>query len=161
MTRSPDQPVVLGWREWLALPALGLLAIRCEVDTGAATSALHATEIAPFERDGRPWVRFTVHPFHRKHRHLAVACEAPLVDERDVISSNGHTERRFVVRTALRIGLRSDAPTWPVELTLTNRASMRFPMLLGREAMERRVYVDPGASFTLGEPSRPRDFYAV
>lgn len=155
-----SEPVLLGWREWVALPELGLLAIRCKIDTGAATSALHATEITRFERDGQPWARFAVRPFHRKHRRLVLQGEAPIVDEREVTSSNGQTDVRLVVRTLFRLGLRADAPTWSIELTLANRRTMQFPMLLGREAMDGRVLVDAGASYRLGRLSRPGDFYS-
>ena len=141
------------------MPELGLLAIRCKVDTGAATSAIHTTKIETFDRDGVVWARFRVTPFHRKRKRVVVVGEAPVVDEREVTSSSGHVEMRVVVETALRLGLRADAPEWPVELTLTDRGSMRFPMLLGRQAMADRVLVDPGASFRLGPLSRPQDFY--
>ena len=152
-------PVLVGWREWVALPELGLLALRCKVDTGAATSAIHAEKIEAFERDGQPWARFRVRPFLRKHRKIVVWCEAPIVDERTVTSSSGHTEHRYVVLTPLRLGIRSSAPTWAIELTLTDRRTMRFPMLLGRQAMEGRIIVDPGASNHLGKVNRPADFY--
>lgn len=153
-------PVLVGWREWVAMPDLNLLAIRCKVDTGAATSAIHAEKIETFTREGTPWARFTVHPFLRKNRAIAVLSEAPIVDERIVTSSNGHTEARIVVVTKLRMGIKADAPSWSVELTLTNRRLMRFPMLLGREAMEGRILVDPGASYRLGRLARAIDFYS-
>ena len=157
--RSPQTPAVIGWREWVALPDLGLLAIRCKVDTGAATSSLHTTHVETFDRDGEPWARFRVTPFHRRRRRIVVVGEAPVVDEREVTSSSGHVDVRLVVMTVLRLGLKADAPMWPVELTLADRRSMRFPMLLGRQAMVGRVLVDPGASFRLGPLSRPQDFY--
>jgi hypothetical protein len=159
MARSSDPSMLVGWREWVALPDLGLLAIRCKVDTGAATSALDVEGVEAFACGGRPWVRFRVTPFHRKRRRIVIAAEAPVVDEREVTSSNGHAELRVVIETRLRLGLRTDAPAWPIELTLTDRRTMLFPMLLGRQAMEGRVHVDPGASFRLGPLSRPQDFY--
>ncbi|NNF56847.1 MAG: ATP-dependent zinc protease [Rhodothermaceae bacterium] len=154
-----SEPLILGWREWVALPDLGLMAIRCKVDTGAATSSLHATDIVRSERDGVPWARFSVRPFHQRYRHLVVVGEAPITDEREVTSSSGHADTRVVVQTQLRLGLRADAPVWAIELTLTDRASMKFPMLLGREAMAGRVLVDAGASYRLGQLTRPTDFY--
>ena len=157
--KSPDPPILVGWCEWVALPGLGLFALRCKVDTGAATSALHALDLAPFTREGRPWVRFHVRPLHRARPDLVVACEAPVVDEREVTASSGHAEVRLVVAATLRLGLRADAPAWPVELTLADRAAMRYPMLLGRQAMAGRVLVDPGASYRLGTLTRPEDFY--
>ena len=153
-----ESPIVVGWREWMAFPEIGLPAVRVKVDTGAATSALHAHDREVFERDGEPWARFTVHPFFRTEK-LSIACEAPVVDERSVTSSSGHTETRVVVGVTLRLGIKSDAPEWPVELTLTDRRRMRFPMLLGREAMAGRVLVDSGASFLLGRPDHPAALY--
>ncbi len=148
----------VGWQEWLAFPDLGLPAVRAKIDTGARTSALHAREIEPFERDGEPHVRFVVNPLFRGKK-LAVPCEAPVVDEREVTSSNGHVELRVVVEAMLRLGLQSDAPEWPVEVTLTDRNGMQFPMLLGREAMSGRVLVDSGGSFLRGRPDHPGAFY--
>ena len=154
-----SESLIVGWREWVALPDLGLLAIRCKVDTGAATSSLHATDITRIEREGMPWVQFAICPFHGTRRRLVLQCEAPIVDEREVISSSGHTETRLVIQTLIRLGLRADAPSWPIELTLTDRAALKFPMLLGREAMAGRVLVDAGASYRLGKLKRPQDFY--
>ena len=150
--------VTVGWQEWLAFPELGLPAVRAKIDTGARTSALHARRIEHLERDGEPLVRFEVNPLFRGRR-LKVMCEAPVVDEREVTSSSGHVELRIVVEAMLRLGLATDAPEWPVELTLTDRRGMRFPMLLGREAMSGRVLVDSGASFKLGRPDHPGAFY--
>ena len=150
--------VTVGWQEWLAFPGMGLPAVRAKIDTGARTSALHARAIEHLEREGETWVRFEVNPLFRGRR-LKVMCEAPVVDEREVTSSSGHTGLRVVVEAMLRLGLATDAPEWPVELTLTDRRGMRFPMLLGREAMSGRVLVDSGASFKLGRPDHPGAFY--
>ena len=157
---DPDPFVTVGWREWVAFPEIGLPAVRAKVDTGAATSALHAHAIETHEEDGETWARFVVHPFFR-HERLSVRCEAPVIDERSVTSSSGHTESRVVIGVTFRLGVRSDAPEWPVELTLTDRRKMRFPMLLGREAMAGRVLVDSGASFLLGRPAQPGALYEV
>ena len=150
--------ITVGWQEWLAFPGMGLPAVHAKIDTGARTSALHARRIEHLERDGEPLVRFEVNPLFRGRR-LKVMCEAPVVDEREVTSSSGHVELRIVVEAMLRLGLATDAPEWPVELTLTDRRGMRFPMLLGREAMSGRVLVDSGASFKLGRPDHPGAFY--
>ena len=142
--------VTVGWREWVGLPELGLPAVRCKVDTGASTSALHARRVERYAEGGAPWVRFEARPFFRRGARVEVACAAPVVDEREIRSSNGADSRRVVVGVTLRLGVAADAPEWPVELTLADRGRMQFPMLLGREAMRGRVAVDPARSFLLG-----------
>ena len=137
------------------MPEVGLLAIEAKVDTGAATSALHAEEIEPFERDGQSFVRFRAQPLP----NVDVVCEAAIVDQREVTASSGHTELRFVISTMLRLGVGSDAPSWPIELSLADRTTMRLSMLLGREAMAGRIVVDPGGMGQLGSIERPEDFY--
>lgn len=159
MAMRTDDLIWVGWREWLAFPQLGLPAVRVKVDTGAATSSLHAHDIEAFEKEGDRWARFGVCPFFRRHKRIEVMCEAPIVDERTVVSSNGQSELRLVVQAVLRLGTRVGASEWPVEVTLTDRRGMRFPMLLGREAMAGRVYVDPQASFKLGRIERASDLY--
>ncbi len=141
-----DKRIVLGWREWANLPELCLPAIKAKVDTGAKTSALHAFKVEKFKRDGLDFVRFGMHPLQTTNE-LVVECEARLIDERLVSDSGGHSEMRFVIETELVICQHQ----WPVELTLTNRDSMRFRMLLGRRAMEHRAIVDPDASFLCGK----------
>ncbi len=136
---------VIGWREWLALPELGIERIKAKVDTGARSSALHAFDLEPFERGGRPWIRFRVHPDQRSARR-EVSAEAPLADERLVRSSSGKASLRPVIRTEVRLG----ATAWPIEVTLVDRDVMGFRMLLGRSAVRRRFLVDCGRSY-LGE----------
>ncbi|GAB5533870.1 MAG: ATP-dependent zinc protease [Rubricoccaceae bacterium] len=155
---APDSLTTVGWREWVGLPEIGLLAVKAKVDTGAATSALHAFDIRA-ERDGGALVaRFRAHPIRKPARRV-VDCVAEVIDQREVISSSGHSEMRVVIGTQLRLGTKSDAPTWDIELTLTDRRLLRFPMLLGREAMEGHILVDPGASYLLGHVSDPGAFY--
>ena len=140
---------MIGWREWLVLPDLGIARVKAKTDTGARTSALHADELERFVARGRPMARFVVHPLQR-NRETFVHCEAEIVDERSVRSSSGAEELRPVVRTRVAIRERS----WLIEVTLTNRDVMGFRMLLGRQALRGHILVDPGRSY-LGNP-RPK-----
>lgn len=137
---------ILGWREWVALPELGVDALKCKVDTGAKTSALHAYYVEPFEAEGKSMVRFGLHP-HQNDTETEIECVAEIFDVRTVSDSSGHKEERYVIKTPLRIG----SETFTAELTLTNRDAMKFRMLLGRRAMEHRFVVDPDASYLMGE----------
>lgn len=143
---NDDEALVLGWREWVELPALGVPRLKAKVDTGARTSALHAFRIRTFERDGVEMVEFKVHPEQRR-RHPEITCTAPIHDRRSVASSNGQSEDRIVIRTRIEIADRS----WPIEVTLSNRDQMGFRMLLGREALRGRATVDPGRSYRAGK----------
>ena len=146
MKGKDDHILTIGWREWVALPDIGLPAIKAKIDTGAKTSALHAFMVERVKRKRRDHVRFLMHPLQLRDKPV-IECEAPLVDVRQVSDSGGHREQRFVIETRLILG----ELEWPVELTLTNRDSMRFRMLLGRRAMENRLLVDPAASYLAGK----------
>ncbi|MGX5913299.1 ATP-dependent zinc protease family protein [Aliidiomarina sp. Khilg15.8] len=135
----------LGWREWAALPDLGIQNIKMKVDTGAKTSCLHAFRLEPFTRDNKPWLKIWVHPSQNSNEEHV--CEAPILEERNVTDSGGHTEVRYVIKTRLRIGEHE----FSAEMTLTNRDTMKFRMLLGREAMRHRFDVNPAASYLTGE----------
>ncbi len=137
--------LVVGWREWLALPELGIPAIKAKIDTGARTSALHTFELHTFEQDGRLRVRFGIHPL-QKRTDIEMFCEADVVDRRVVSDSGGHREARVVIVTPVRLG----ELQWPIEITLTNREDMLFRMLFGRTAMAGRVTVDPARSYLAG-----------
>jgi hypothetical protein len=141
----PKEPLKVGWREWVALPDLRVGAIKAKVDTGARTSALHAYNIAPFRRAGALWLRFELHPIQRSET-MKVVCEARAIDERAVRNSGGGVERRYVIRTLLKLGEKS----WPIELALANRDQMGFRMLLGRTALQGRALIEPGRSYLLG-----------
>lgn len=150
---SEDLPI--GWEEWLSLPDLGLPAIKAKVDTGAKTSALHAFAIEPFGTADNRRVRFGVHPVPDRPE-IEVYCSAKVVDRREVTSSNGDTEMRYVIETPLVVG----DTEWPVQMTLTDRGNMAYRMLLGRQAMDscpRRAIVSPSESFL--QPQLSFDVY--
>lgn len=150
--KQPRQPLpVIGWREWVALPGLGVERIKVKVDTGARSSAIHAWGVERFRRGGRDHVRFVVHPLQRDTR-TAVVAESTVVDERIVKSSSGAAERRLVIVTPLELL----GESWPIELTLTERDQMGFRMLLGRQAIRRRFWVDSGGSYYNGRPLKKK-----
>jgi len=147
---KPALPVI-GWREWVGLPDLGVKTIKAKVDTGARSSSLHAFDLEPFQRHDEPWVRFGIHPIQRNSKTV-VQAEAKVLEYRSVRSSSGKAARRPVIVThAELLGFR-----WPVELTLANRDEMGFRMLLGREAFRRRFLVDAGNSYYGGKPPRSK-----
>ncbi len=148
-TKPKTAQQAVGWREWVALPDIGIDEIRAKIDTGARTSAIHAWNIERVERDGLPWLRFDIIPSTARGSRR-VACLSPLVDERDIRNSGGAVERRFIIVTMLRLG----GAEWTVELSLANRDEMGYRLLLGRTALSRRVIVKPGSSFLLGKPAQ-------
>lgn len=138
---------ILGWREWAALPELGIDCIKAKVDTGARTSALHAYYVEPYSEKGVRKVRFGIHPVQRNIK-IEKQCVADVLDERRVTDSGGHPEFRLVIETLLVVG----AIRRRIEITLTNRDTMNFRMLLGRTAMRNLFQVDPARSYVAGEP---------
>jgi hypothetical protein len=142
---------VIGWREWVKLPELGISSIKAKIDTGARSSCLHAFDLQTHQREGLTYVRFQVHPIQRDLKHT-VYSEAPVLDFRMVRSSSGHAAMRPVILTVLEILGQS----WPIELTLANRDAMGFRMLLGREAIRKRLLVDSGRSYYNGRPLKKR-----
>ena len=137
---------VVGWRELVELPELGLHAVPAKIDTGARTSSLHAVILDEYDRDGQTFVRFAV-DFERQH--VRQVCEAVHVDWRGITSSNGDTQRRRIVKTPLKIG----PVEFRAEISLADRSDMRFPMLIGRSSLRRRFVVDSGHSW-LQTPGR-------
>jgi len=138
---------VLGWREWVALPEFNIPMIKAKIDTGARSSALHAFAIEPYQKNGQPWVMFAIHPI-QKQSETVLECHAPVKDRRIVSDSGGHKQRRYVIETQLIIGDKAIN----AEITLTNRDSMLFRMLIGRTAMSNAFLVNPQASFLKGHP---------
>lgn len=139
---------LVGWREWVALPELGIERLKCKVDTGAKNSALHAFEVESFERDGEKWVRFSIH-LNDHDPNLSQTCEAPVKAERPVTDSGGNVTQRFFIETELLIGERR----LTIPVSLTSRDTMAFKMLLGRTALRQaRFMVNPGKSFLQGKP---------
>lgn len=154
----PPQPLLFGWEEWVSLPDLGVPAIKAKVDTGARTSALHAFDIETFGPSARPKVRFTVHPIPGRD-DLIIPCSAPIIDRRDVTSSNGERELRYVIASRLSV----NGDSWPIEITLTNRSSMNSRMLLGRQALKDHIsivatdrFLQPELSYEVYHTSKMR-----
>lgn len=143
--------LVVGWREWVSLPDLGISMIKAKVDTGARTSAIHAYDIESHRLRGRDVLTFKVHPLQRNQKKVVV-CTAAVVDERMIRSSSGHTSLRPVIETTIEIGPLS----WQIELTLTNRDEMGFRMLLGRQAVRDHLLVHAGKSFLMSSNPQPR-----
>tara|TARA_B100001248_G_scaffold259792_1_gene246539 strand:- start:2213 stop:2662 length:450 start_codon:yes stop_codon:yes gene_type:complete len=136
---------IAGWREVVALPDLSVSAIKAKLDTGARTSSLHITNLKIFEKEGKQWARFNVHP-RQKKRLPCIACEAQILEFRDIKSSNGHISRRPVIETRIVL----DGENWISEITLMNREKMNYRMLLGRKSMK-RLLVDSTKSYLLSE----------
>lgn len=147
MTEQDHSSTLVGWREWVSLPDIGIDSIKAKIDTGAQTSALHATQIEEFVRDGAEWVRFCVQPWQMNTRDEVVV-ERPVHDRRAVRSSSGHSEDRIVVLLRLTLcGVYTLS-----EVTLTSRDEMVFRMLIGREALKNGFVVDSAQSYLGGKP---------
>lgn len=149
MNKTPHSNTLIGWREWVSLPDLGVDWLKAKIDTGARTSSLHAFDIHEFERDGVSWVRFRVKPWQHSQDD-AVDVESPVHDRRAVRSSSGHAQERFVVEMLIRLHDREVL----AEVTLSNRDEMGFRMLIGREALRQGYTVDPARSFVGGRAPR-------
>jgi ribosomal protein S6--L-glutamate ligase len=139
---------IIGNQEWCAFPELGIPAIKARIDSGAKTSSIHAFNITTYVKDNIDWVSFEVHPVQRNDEIL-IRCECPIVDKRDVKSSSGTSETRYVISTPISLG----DSAWDAELTLSDRDAMGYRMLLGREAMNGRLVIDPSMKCVLGRLS--------
>ena len=133
---------ILGWEEWVSLPDLSLPAIKAKVDSGTKTSALHAVAIEPFGTDKKPQVRFIMRP-NPSDSSIEVVCSAKVIDRRKITSSNGVSELRYIISVDISV----DGKTWPIEVSLTNRETMSYRMLIGRSAIPENFTVSPGSSF--------------
>ena len=149
MTNDSKDRQILGWREWIGFPELGIQQIKAKVDTGARTPCQHAFMVEPFERDGRQWVRFAIHPMQHDTVQI-VRCEAPVLERRVVRDSGGHEELRFVIQAVITIG----DDRLSAEVTLTDRDTMKFRALLGRTAIRGSYLVDSGRSYVRGKKRR-------
>jgi ribosomal protein S6--L-glutamate ligase len=157
MKQTTDK-IIIGSEEWCSFPGLGVPAIKARVDSGAKTSSIHAFNIHKIRRNGESWISFEVHPL-QGDRRTVIRCEQPILDKRVVKSSSGIAETRYVIAAKIKVGDES----WDIEITLANRDSMGYRMLLGREAMSGRMLVDPSLSFCLGEMSKQKldDYYGT
>ena len=139
---------LVGWREWISFPDFGAFQVKAKIDTGARTSAIHATKIEAFEQDDMQLVRFCLFPDQDDHDRF-IECVAPLIEQRVITNSGGSEEMRFIVAADIALG----DHRWTIDLSLTQRDDMGFRMLLGRTAVRKRFLVDPGRSYLQGEPA--------
>ena len=152
MPRQRRKRKTIGWREWVALPDLGVREIKAKVDTGADNSSLHAFNLERYQEDGKEMVRFEIHPHQRKKRP-SVSCVAEVAGERMVKNPGGRAERRPIIRTKLVVA----GEEFEALVNLTTRDEMTFRMLLGRRTVRGQFIVDPGRSYLGERPSRKAD----
>ena len=141
---------VIGWREWISLPDLGIDQIKAKIDTGARTSALHAFALYPFTEENKQKIRFEIHPLQHDIKKT-ISCVAEVIEKRWVTDSGGHKEERYVIETPMILA----GQTWLIEITLTERENMLFRMLLGRGALRKRFMINPGRSFLSKKVTAP------
>ena len=144
------EAIVLGWREWLVLPQLGIDRIKAKIDSGARSSSLRVESLEAYERDGTSWLRFAVRA--GRHARAPVVCEAVACDRREVRDSGGHMTLRWFIRTEFALADRR----WQAEINLMPQSDMLFPLLLGRTALDGRFVIDPASSYRCGKPRRRR-----
>lgn len=139
-----SEKIIVGNLELCSLPEIKIHNIEMRVDTGAKTSSLHVDNVKKFTKKGKPWVKFDIHP-DAYNVDDVIECKAALHDVRNVKSSNGVSEERYVIKTVMKLG----EVSWPIEITLTDRSDMNYLMLLGRQGMGEKVLVDPSKTFLL------------
>ncbi len=139
-------PTTLGWRERLSLPELGIGLLKAKLDTGARSSSLHVDTLESFQRQGVTWLRFTL-SLRRRHP-VEVCCESPALDRRVVTDTGGRRTERWFIRTQVTLAGQS----FRIDVNLTDRRHMLFPLLLGRSALMGRFAVDPALSYTQSRP---------
>lgn len=137
----PREREVIGWREIVGLPDLGISQMGAKIDTGARTSALHADAQQVFERNGQRWVRFKAPKLKNQPTRLI---EAPIKAEREIKNTSGIPESRIVIRTLLMLG----SHRWHIDVSLADRDAMTFDLIIGRTALKgRKILVDPAHSY--------------
>ncbi len=150
MPNSHDTPLlVIGWREWVSLPELGVKRVKAKIDTGARSSSIHAFDVETYFENEQEFVRFTIHPAQRREQP-EIAAVAPILERRSIRSSNGECQSRIVIRTTLSLL----GQEFPIDLTLANRDAMGFRMLLGREAVRGRYLIEASQSYLGGRPAK-------
>ncbi|MDF1759465.1 MAG: RimK/LysX family protein [Coxiellaceae bacterium] len=149
-----NNKILIGRHEWCQLPVLNIPATRAKIDTGAKTSAIHAFNIRTKQSRGKTVAYFDVHPLQR-NEDISVSCKAIVIDQRNILSSNGTKECRYVIETTLLLG----GQAWNIELTLSTRDQLKFRLLLGREALNKRVLIDPSRTYLLGKINNAMDLY--
>ena len=148
--RKAKSPALIGWMEMADLPLLNLARVKAKIDTGARTTALHAIDIEEFERDGEAWLRFrTQLSEHSPEQYI----EAPYHSERAIKNTSGIPEDRYIIRTRLKLGKRQ----WMIDLSITDRGNMTFPMIIGRSALkDHNIAVHTRKTFLMTEPPQER-----
>jgi len=144
-----EEKIIIGRLESIALPQLGIDNLQVRVDTGAKTSSLHVDNIVKYMDKGKPCVTFDLHPDIHNVDKL-ISCHAVISDIRKIKSSNGSSEQRYVIETPMTLG----TETWPIEITLTDRADMNYLMLFGREAIGKRLLVDASQVFMVSPETK-------
>jgi hypothetical protein len=139
-------PRIVGWRECVALPELGISELKVKIDTGARTSALHAHITEVREVDAKMLIEFDLLNMLGKPVTHHVF---PVSEVRMIKNTSGIAEQRYVIRTVMKLGTKR----WKIDVALSDRAEMKHDMILGRRAVRgRNIVVDPGRSFLQTKP---------